>query len=355
MPHYGVYDFAGATGSTDGPADARPLPRPAGAVQGPARRTPRRSSRPLRCCGSPPTRRRSSSSTAARHAGRGRAGPAVRRRAARASRRSRSAYAELPGHPARLRRLPVDPQRARGARRRPLPPVHPRRVVGMSTRARDARRPAAPAASPRRASCPRTRGCCCTASRRERSPHGPALEVGTYCGKSAIYLGAAAREVGGTVFTVDHHRGSEENQAGWEHHDADLVDPESGLMDTLPVVPPHHRATPASRTRWSPSSAAPPRSSRALAHAAVAAVHRRRARRGARPRTTTPAGRRWVCAGGAAGHPRRVPRPRRRRPAAVRRLPAGAGERRLRGGRGARLDAGATPYARATAGRRRVG
>ena len=70
---------------------------------------------------------------------------------------------------------------------------------------------------------------------RERLPHGPALEVGTYCGKSAIYLGAAAREVGGTVFTVDHHRGSEENQAGWEHHDASLVDPESGLMDTLPV------------------------------------------------------------------------------------------------------------------------
>ena len=70
---------------------------------------------------------------------------------------------------------------------------------------------------------------------RERLPLGPVLEVGTYCGKSAIYLGAAAREVGGTVFTVDHHRGSEENQAGWEHHDASLVDPESGLMDTLPV------------------------------------------------------------------------------------------------------------------------
>jgi predicted O-methyltransferase YrrM len=70
---------------------------------------------------------------------------------------------------------------------------------------------------------------------RERLPHGPALEVGTYCGKSAIYLGAAAREVGGTVFTVDHHRGSEENQAGWEHHDSSLVDPGNGLMDTLPV------------------------------------------------------------------------------------------------------------------------
>ena len=69
----------------------------------------------------------------------------------------------------------------------------------------------------------------------ERLPHGPVLEVGTYCGKSAIYLGAAARAVGGTVFTVDHHRGSEENQAGWEHHDPSLVDPEVGLMDTLPV------------------------------------------------------------------------------------------------------------------------
>ena len=69
---------------------------------------------------------------------------------------------------------------------------------------------------------------------RERLPHGPVLEVGTYCGKSAVYLGAAAREVGGTVFTVDHHRGSEENQAGWEHHDATLVDPDVGLMDTLP-------------------------------------------------------------------------------------------------------------------------
>jgi predicted O-methyltransferase YrrM len=70
---------------------------------------------------------------------------------------------------------------------------------------------------------------------RARLPHGLALEVGTYCGKSAIYLGAAAREVGGTVVTVDHHRGSEENQAGWEHHDPTLVDPELGVMDTLPV------------------------------------------------------------------------------------------------------------------------
>jgi predicted O-methyltransferase YrrM len=66
---------------------------------------------------------------------------------------------------------------------------------------------------------------------------GAWLEVGTYCGKSAIYLGAAARAVGdGTVlFTVDHHHGSEENQAGWEHHDASLIDPETGRFDTLPT------------------------------------------------------------------------------------------------------------------------
>jgi predicted O-methyltransferase YrrM len=69
---------------------------------------------------------------------------------------------------------------------------------------------------------------------RERLPRGPVLEIGTYCGKSALYLGAAAREVGGVVLTVDHHRGSEENQIGWEHHDSTLVDPATGRMDTLP-------------------------------------------------------------------------------------------------------------------------
>lgn len=64
---------------------------------------------------------------------------------------------------------------------------------------------------------------------------GPLLEVGTYCGKSAIYLGAAARKAGTVVFTVDHHHGSEENQAGWEHHDDTLVDAATGRFDTLPT------------------------------------------------------------------------------------------------------------------------
>lgn len=64
---------------------------------------------------------------------------------------------------------------------------------------------------------------------------GPLLEVGTYCGKSAIYLGAAAQAAGTVLFTVDHHHGSEENQSGWEHHDGSLIDPATGRFDTLPT------------------------------------------------------------------------------------------------------------------------
>jgi hypothetical protein len=63
---------------------------------------------------------------------------------------------------------------------------------------------------------------------------GPLLEIGSYCGKSAVWLGSAARATGTVLFSVDHHRGSEENQAGWDHHDEDVVDPNTGRMDTLP-------------------------------------------------------------------------------------------------------------------------
>lgn len=73
------------------------------------------------------------------------------------------------------------------------------------------------------------------ASARRVAVTGPWLEVGSYCGKSALYLGAAARAMSTVLFALDHHRGSEENQAGWEHHDADLVDPAIDKMDTLPV------------------------------------------------------------------------------------------------------------------------
>lgn len=63
---------------------------------------------------------------------------------------------------------------------------------------------------------------------------GPLLEVGSYCGKSACYLGPVAAEADSVLYCVDHHRGSEENQAGWEWHEPDLADPAVGLMDTLP-------------------------------------------------------------------------------------------------------------------------
>ncbi|MFD9488954.1 class I SAM-dependent methyltransferase [Streptomyces sp. NPDC059991] len=63
----------------------------------------------------------------------------------------------------------------------------------------------------------------------------PLLEVGTYCGRSTLLLADAARAAGTVAVTVDHHRGSEEQQPGWEYHDTTVVDPEVGLMDTLPT------------------------------------------------------------------------------------------------------------------------
>ncbi len=68
---------------------------------------------------------------------------------------------------------------------------------------------------------------------------GPLLEVGSYCGKSALYLADAARQQGRVLFCVDHHRGSEENQPGWPWHEPDLVDAAVGRLDTLP----HFRQT----------------------------------------------------------------------------------------------------------------
>ena len=68
---------------------------------------------------------------------------------------------------------------------------------------------------------------------------GPMLEVGGYCGKSAVYLGTAARDHHGVLFSIDHHRGSEENQPGQLYCDDAVVDDASGRVDTLP----HFRRT----------------------------------------------------------------------------------------------------------------
>jgi len=65
---------------------------------------------------------------------------------------------------------------------------------------------------------------------------GPCLEIGSYCGKSALYLGAACRENNGILFSIDHHRGSEEQQPGEGYFDPDTYDPGSSMIDTLPVL-----------------------------------------------------------------------------------------------------------------------
>lgn len=65
------------------------------------------------------------------------------------------------------------------------------------------------------------------------SPQYPAVEIGSYLGLSTIYIGAVAQMLGLKLITIDHHRGSEEIQPGWEHHDPSLVDPVAGQMDTL--------------------------------------------------------------------------------------------------------------------------
>jgi len=62
---------------------------------------------------------------------------------------------------------------------------------------------------------------------------GPCLEVGSYCGKSTVYLGEACKQAGTILFAVDHHRGSEEHQLGEEYHDPELFDAECGKMDSF--------------------------------------------------------------------------------------------------------------------------
>jgi predicted O-methyltransferase YrrM len=71
---------------------------------------------------------------------------------------------------------------------------------------------------------------------REAGRLGPVLEIGSYCGKSALYLGPAARAAGTILYTLDHHRGSEEHQRGEEYHDPELYDAALGAVETLPAL-----------------------------------------------------------------------------------------------------------------------
>jgi MMP 1-O-methyltransferase len=70
---------------------------------------------------------------------------------------------------------------------------------------------------------------------REACILGPCLEIGSYCGKSTAFLGLACQERGAVLFSIDHHRGSEEQQPGQAYFDPELLDERSGMIDTFPL------------------------------------------------------------------------------------------------------------------------
>lgn len=63
---------------------------------------------------------------------------------------------------------------------------------------------------------------------------GPCLEVGSYCGKSTVYMGTACKKMNTVLYALDHHRGSEEHQPGEEYHDPDLYDKQRNQFDSFP-------------------------------------------------------------------------------------------------------------------------
>lgn len=63
----------------------------------------------------------------------------------------------------------------------------------------------------------------------------PCLEIGSYCGKSTLYLGDGCRTRQSVLFSIDHHRGSEEQQPGEGYFDPETYDISAGCMDTLPL------------------------------------------------------------------------------------------------------------------------
>jgi len=88
------------------------------------------------------------------------------------------------------------------------------------------------------------------------APLGPCLEIGSYCGRSTICIGTACRESGQVLFTIDHHRGSEEQQPGEEYFDPALFDPLPAGSTPIGIFAKRSPVR-ASTTRWFPSSAGP--------------------------------------------------------------------------------------------------
>ena len=64
--------------------------------------------------------------------------------------------------------------------------------------------------------------------------NGPVIEIGSYCGKSAYLIGSACKEKDSILYSIDHHKGSEEQQPNEEYFDPDLFDPKLSRVNTFP-------------------------------------------------------------------------------------------------------------------------
>src|ERR1700757_4008553 len=177
---------------------------------------------------------------------------------------------------------------------------------------------------------------------------GLGVEIGTYCGKSTLLLGAAAQQTASVLYTIDHHHGSEEHQPGWEYHDASLVDDVTGLFDTLPTF--RHTLDAAELDDHvvaivgkSPIVARGWRSP--LQFLFIDGGHTEAAPAPAAGGMGQVGGRRR-----GARHPRRVSGPPRRRPGAVPNLLLGNRFRSVPGGFGHRFAAGAGTHRRPAGG-----
>lgn len=62
------------------------------------------------------------------------------------------------------------------------------------------------------------------------------VEIGSYCGKSACFIGQACKENGSLLITIDHHEGSEEQQLGELYFDPEVYDEKLGRVNTLPLL-----------------------------------------------------------------------------------------------------------------------
>ena len=70
----------------------------------------------------------------------------------------------------------------------------------------------------------------------EFSHYGPALEIGTFGAKSALYIAAGTSIHNQLVYTIDHHSGSEEHQRGEDYFDPEIFDEKLGRINTVPLM-----------------------------------------------------------------------------------------------------------------------